>query len=207
MRPPSGAPPMEGSIPPEQLRWHRCRRLDGRGPGGGLRLAAPGGRFRLLAPPWLRQERAFWPCELRRDGALPSAPGLIHHHRSTWDPAEGPGPVEHLEVLVSGEAAPAPGDWLELGVDGRSIGLIPVTRLRARLLEFLKFRVLAAQLAFFADAPADPGGRAAELRGWLRGLGVREFEPLSDADLLEVLATARWLYTETEDRALSELRP
>jgi hypothetical protein len=86
------------------------------------------------------------------------------------------------------------------------------SRLRGRLLEFLKFRVLAAQEAFFtsfgegqpakehlaneatADQPAGPA--AARLREWLHGLGVREFDCLDDDDLRAVLATARRLYVD-----------
>jgi hypothetical protein len=96
------------------------------------------------------------------------------------------------------------------------------SRLRGRLLEFLKFRVLAAQEAFFtgfgegqpanehqvnehqanddppdqdsSDRPAAPA--AGLLREWLHGLGVREFDRLDDDDLLAVLATARRLYVD-----------
>ncbi|SBO41935.1 hypothetical protein [Cyanobium sp. NIES-981] len=75
-------------------------------------------------------------------------------------------------------------------------------RLRGRLLEFLKFRVLAAQEGFFtgfggAEATGgDPGPAASRVRQWLHGLGVREFDPLADDDLLAVLATARRLYLD-----------
>ena len=89
-------------------------------------------------------------------------------------------------------------------------------RLRARLLEFLKFRVLAAQERFFADLqrdcelPLDSAGRGganarkAELdmtrfRRWLREVGWSEALALEDADLAQVLEQARALYTE--DRA------
>lgn len=70
-------------------------------------------------------------------------------------------------------------------------------RLRARLLEFFKFRVLAAQESFFSafesPQPGSPGSAAA-LRAWLASAGWREALELSDADLLAVLATARRLY-------------
>ncbi|MCP9816830.1 hypothetical protein KBY76_09135 [Synechococcus sp. GreenBA-s] len=89
-------------------------------------------------------------------------------------------------------------------------------RLRARLLEFLKFRVLAAQEHFFADLerdsdlPLDGGGSAGpnareagldltRFRRWLREAGWIEALALDDGDLAQVLEQARALYTE--DRA------
>jgi hypothetical protein len=65
---------------------------------------------------------------------------------------------------------------------------------RARLLEFLKFRVLAAQNDFFAG-DQDP----AALRAWLAGLWPQACQ-LSDADLLLTFAQARQLYTEAPPR-------
>jgi hypothetical protein len=42
----------------------------------------------------------------------------------------------------------------------------------------------------------------------LRGLGLRDFEALRDAELLELLlATAGWLYSETGDPAGWQCRP
>ncbi|MEB3333010.1 MAG: hypothetical protein VKI83_11030 [Synechococcaceae cyanobacterium] len=67
-------------------------------------------------------------------------------------------------------------------------------RLRARLLEFLKFRVLAAQHEFFSDFPA--GAEAQALRAWLEAVGWREALKLEDRDLLESLETARRLYLD-----------
>lgn len=66
--------------------------------------------------------------------------------------------------------------------------------LRARLLEFLKFRVLAAQDSFFeADCDADA------LRRWLAGVWPQACG-LSDADLLLTWEQARQLYTEEPRR-------
>jgi hypothetical protein len=66
--------------------------------------------------------------------------------------------------------------------------------LRARLLEFLKFRVLAAQDSFFeADCDADV------LRQWLAGVWPQACR-LSDADLLLTWERARQLYTEEPRR-------
>lgn len=65
-----------------------------------------------------------------------------------------------LEVLAPWIQGLAPGQELELGVDPRRCRLIDPARLRARLLEFLKFRVLAAQEEFFVAFrtlhPSDP---------------------------------------------------
>ena len=66
-------------------------------------------------------------------------------------------------------------------------------RLRARLLEFLKFRVLASQEAFFEPWQQGDGADAERFRGWLVGLWPEALQ-LSDADLLAVLKQARTLY-------------
>ncbi|WP_411870951.1 hypothetical protein [Vulcanococcus limneticus] len=87
--------------------------------------------------------------------------------------------------------------------------------LRARLLEFLKFRVLAAQERFFTDLQLDSGSSGGtgavgartpagqldltRFRRWLREAGWSEALALADADLALVLEQARALYTE--DRA------
>lgn len=65
---------------------------------------------------------------------------------------------------------------------------------RARLLEFLKFRVLAAQQSFF-----DPEPDVEALRRWLMGVWPQACR-LSDADLLLTLEQARRLYTEEPRR-------
>jgi hypothetical protein len=72
-----------------------------------------------------------------------------------------------LELLAPWIPGLHPGAELELGVDPRRCRLIDPVRLRARLLEFLKFRVLAAQEEFFeaflvpqpGDAPGPPDPR------------------------------------------------
>ena len=61
-----------------------------------------------------------------------------------------------LEVLAPWMAGLSPDQELELGVDPRRCRLVDPARLRARLLEFLKFRVLAAQEEFFAAFMAPP---------------------------------------------------
>ena len=66
-------------------------------------------------------------------------------------------------------------------------------RLRARLLEFLKFRVLASQEAFFGPWQQADGHDAERFRQWLSGVWP-EAIVLADADLLAVLDQARALY-------------
>ena len=66
-------------------------------------------------------------------------------------------------------------------------------RLRARLLEFLKFRGLASQEVFFEPWQQDDGHDCERFREWLRGIWP-EALTLSDADLLSVLQQACTLY-------------
>jgi hypothetical protein len=85
---------------------------------------------------------------------------------------------------------------------------------RARLLEFLKFRVLASQEAFFATwileedpkkAPGHPGDHRPELppldlvafRRWLQPLWP-EAAALADGDLRHCLEQAHRLYIDAE---------
>ena len=66
-------------------------------------------------------------------------------------------------------------------------------RLRARLLEFLKFRVLASQEAFFEPWQRGDGSDAVRFRQWPGGLWPEALR-LNDHDLLAVLDQARTLY-------------
>ena len=66
-------------------------------------------------------------------------------------------------------------------------------RLRARLLEFLKFRVLASQEAFFEPWQRGDGSDAERFRQWVGGLWPEALR-LNDHDLLAVLDQARTLY-------------
>jgi hypothetical protein len=187
-------------------------------PGGEWRLSEPALRINHLAwtplhPP---ETFSFWPCLLR----LP-APSGPDPAATTEQPLEQPvqqpvqqtlagwiywphpetklrhhQPAGQLEVLMPWIAdlarLEARSGGLDLGVDGRRCRLIQPARLKARLLEFLKFRVLAAQESFF-EAFAPPQAAAA-LRRWLAAVGWREALDLSDADLEAVLETARRLY-------------
>ena len=69
--------------------------------------------------------------------------------------------------------------------------LIDGCRLRAKLLEFLKFRVLASPDYFFSDSSQQ------DKREWLKSTNP-EFLDLPDADLNYVWKQAKILYTENE---------
>lgn len=186
---------------------------------GTLNLVASGGEWRLQQPDVrLEQLRwtdrhppetfSFWHCRLRQP-ANPGAswPGLIYHpHPETK--VRHFQPPDQLEVLAPWIAGLHTGAPLELAVDGRRVRLIQTQRLRARLLEFLKFRVLAAQATFFADLEAESDAAAAasaaqdgssgaigRLRQWL-GRCWPEALDLSDADLRDTLDQARQLYLD-----------
>jgi hypothetical protein len=80
-------------------------------------------------------------------------------------------------------------DRFALELDPCRCRLIQPERLRARLLEFLKFRVLAAQDSFF------DGSDLQAFRAWLKGCWPEACD-LADADLQRTLEQARRLYTE-----------
>jgi hypothetical protein len=135
---------------------------------------------------------SFWQCRLRPvpeqsdpDGAW--LPALIYYPHPETKCAHHQ-PAGALEVLAPPLGSVHPGAVFELQVDVHRCRLIQPARLRARLLEFLKFRVLAAQDAFFT---ADLG----ELRRWLQ-IHWPEACDLSDPDLALTLDQARTLYTE-----------
>jgi hypothetical protein len=219
----SDSPYPAGTLALQRPAFMRCGLDLGTCFNGTLNLLVPGGEWRL-AEPALRinhlawtplhppETFSFWPCLLRWPD--PTGAGTA----TTTDPLEPPlagwiywphpetkrchhQPAGQLEVLMPwipnlAELEERPGG-LELGVDGRHCRLIQPARLRARLLEFLKFRVLAAQESFFSafeSSQAEPPWSAPALRAWLASVGWREALDLSDADLLAVLATARRLY-------------
>ena len=74
-----------------------------------------------------------------------------------------------------------------LGVSGMEADEANRLRLRHQLLEFLKFRVLAAEDQFFSDASPE------QRRAWLKSLFPRALS-LSDQDLEQVWAQAYALY-------------
>ena len=165
---------------------------------GEWRLRDPDQHVPLLAwsdrhPP---ETFSFWRVGLRRlaDPQASVLPALIYHPHPETKRAHHHSP-SLLEVLAPPLLpAVAPGERFALGVDPRRCRLIQLARLRARLLEFLKFRVLAAQESFFEPQP-----EAAALRRWLAGLWPEACD-LSDGDLLATLEQARLLYTEEPRR-------
>jgi len=141
----------------------------------------------------------FWRVQVRVAGtstamATPPVAGWIYQP----DPAtklrhEQPATV--VEVLAPPLGALALGTAIELGVDPARVCAIDGVRLRARLLECFKFRVLAAQDAFFSDW-REPGSgclNAARMRHWLQGHWP-EALALSDQQLLATCAQAWQLY-------------
>ncbi|MEB3264035.1 MAG: hypothetical protein VKJ66_06655 [Synechococcus sp.] len=177
---------------------------------GEWRLADPDQRVEQLAwsalhPP---ETFSFWRVLLRPSPAMDPVEALVYYpHPETkqrhW---QRPGV---LELLAPWIPELRPGVVLELGVDPRRCRLIQPAVLRARLLEFLKFRVLAAQEAFFTDLRLEPEARSAaegpsdrgagtldpeRVRAWLRQVGWREALDLGDDDLLATLEQARQLY-------------
>lgn len=173
---------------------------------GTLNLAFPGGTWHLSQPAFHVEQLAwttlhppetfsFWPCRLRQ----PEQPGewagwIYWPHPDTKERHFQP--PDRLEILAPWIDGLSPGMALELGVDGRHCRLVQPARLKARLLEFLKFRVLAAQEQFFTGlGPADqPALVATNLRAWLAEVNWREALDLSDGDLLATLEAAHDLY-------------
>jgi len=175
---------------------------------GTLNLAFPGAEWRLSDPSWhipalLWTDRhppetfSFWPARLRWTGAVAPVEGWIY-----WPHLETKQrhfqPPDRLEVLAPWIPAIASAPQIELGVDGRRCRLIQPARLRAQLLECLKFRVLAAQEGFFAEfggvEPTADG--LAALRRWLGTQGFAQAADLGDRDLRATLAQARHLYLD-----------
>ena len=176
---------------------------------GTLNLSFPGGAWRLSQPAFRVEQLAwtilhppetfsFWPCRLRlpdrADAPLEWAGWIYWPHPETKERHfQAP---DRLEILAPWIEGLAPGMALELGVDAHRCRLVQPARLQARLLEFLKFRVLAAQEQFFTGlGPADQPALVAEgFRTWLAAVNWREALDLNDQQLLATLEAARRLY-------------
>jgi len=126
---------------------------------GTLNLEAPRGQWRLRDPDarvealeWTDRHPpetfSFWHCRLRVAAEPAGLAALIYYPHPETKRAHHQAP-SCLELLAPWIPGLHPGAELELGVDPRRCRLIDPARLRARLLEFLKFRVLAAQEEFF----------------------------------------------------------
>ena len=131
---------------------------------------------------------SFWKVKLcRLDDCV--VEGLIYYpHPETksrhWQAAST------LEVLAPWIENLDYGCPLKIKAAAGSLQLIDGCRLRAKLLEFLKFRVLASPIQFFSDASID------SKRKWLKSTNP-EFLALPDHDLDDVWKQAKSLYTET----------
>ena len=129
---------------------------------------------------------SFWRIELIVDNVATPAwvyrphPETKHRH---WQP---PSMVEVLSPFRRGLTT---GSVVSLHDPRQRFRLIDGIRLRARLLEFLKFRVLASQASFFEAE------HHVSRRDWLQSLHPEALQ-LSDDDLDRVWEQARTLYTE-----------
>lgn len=154
-----------------------------------LRLRDPDHRFPLVHwtdhhPP---ETFSFWRIELRspNDGVVdawiyqPDPATKIRHNQ----------PLCVVEVLAPRLKGISPDAPLQLRDPSNRIHTVDLIRLRARLLEFLKFRVLAAQNTFFATTDVD------HRRAWLRDHHP-EALALDDVALDQVWNQARALYSE-----------
>jgi len=207
---------------------------------GTLNLEAARGQWRLRDPDarvealeWTDRHPpetfSFWHCRLRIPAETATAAivgggaggsaglaALIYYPHPETKRAHHQA-ASCLEVLAPRISGLTPGQELELGVDPRRCRLIDPLWLRARLLEFLKFRVLAAQEEFFEAflvpqpgeapgpdsrpglAPALPALRPSaaldpnRFRTWLQALWPEALD-LDDAELLATLEQARQLY-------------
>ncbi|MCP9941022.1 hypothetical protein KBY70_01210 [Cyanobium sp. ATX 6E8] len=135
----------------------------------------------------------FWRV-LVRCGDSPAVEGWIYQPDPQTKQRHGQ-PPQVVEVLAPPLEGIAPGVEIALGVDPNRLWTIEGTRLWARLLEFFKFRVLAAQDAFFRDWRDSPSGAVdpARLRLWLLGAWP-EALALCDRDLLATCDQAWRLY-------------
>ena len=131
---------------------------------------------------------SFWCVEIKATDLEVVRGWIYYPHPETkerhWQP---PTTLELLAPRLSGVR---PGCTISLRDPGRRIKLVDTIRLRARLLEFLKFRVLASQQTFFeADALLNR-------QQWLSTMFPEALQ-LSEQDLDRVWAQARSLYTES----------
>ena len=132
---------------------------------------------------------SFWRVALRWQGAPAPLEALIYWPHPETKQAHHHSP-DRLEVLAPWIESAASLTEFELGVDPRRCRRVQPLRLQARLLEALKFRVLASQQQFFAGLET-----MAALRQWLRATQPEALD-LSDTELLLVLQRAHALYCD-----------
>ncbi len=141
-------------------------------------------RWTDLHPP---ETFSFWRITLQSaaDGEVQAL--IYHPHPETKERHQQPRSV--LEVLAPKLSDLQPGDELLIHDPRNRIGCVDGLRLRAQLLEFLKFRVLAAQDGFFVKSSPE------DRRSWLRQHHP-EALMLDDTSLQSVWDRAHELYTE-----------
>ena len=142
-------------------------------------------RWTELHPP---ETFSFWRLEIKATDVEVVSGWIYYPHPETkerhWQP---PTTLELLAPRLSGVE---PGCTISLRDQRRRIKLVDTIRLRARLLEFLKFRVLASQQTFFEV------DTLAKRQQWLSTMFPEALQ-LSEQDLDRVWAQARSLYTES----------
>ena len=130
---------------------------------------------------------SLWRIELLLSGASPVRGWIYRPHPETKKRHWQPGSM--LELLAPALPGVVTGRSVSIRDPEDRIRLIDSARLRARLLEDLKFRVLASQELFFMNTAND------QRRVWLRGVFPEALD-LEDEDLDRIWEQARSLYTE-----------
>ena len=131
---------------------------------------------------------SFWTVQIKANETGVVNGWIYYPHPETkerhWQPPTT------LELLAPHLRGIEPGSTIQLRDEGGRIKLVDTIRLRARLLEFLKFRVLASQQTFFeADT-------LLKRQQWLSTMFPEALQ-LSEQNLDRVWTQARSLYTET----------
>ena len=142
-------------------------------------------RWTELHPP---ETFSFWTVEIKASETEFVNGWIYYPHPETkerhWQPPT------MLELLAPHLSGIEPGSTIQLRDQNGRIKLVDTIRLRARLLEFLKFRVLASQQTFFeADT-------LLKRQQWLSTMFPEALQ-LSEQNLDRVWTQARSLYTET----------
>ena len=130
---------------------------------------------------------SFWRVEIKESASDVVNGWIYYPHPETKERHQQPSTT--LELLAPRLSGVQSGSKIHLRDQSGRIKLIDTVRLRARLLEFLKFRVLASQQTFF-DADT-----LLNRRKWLSTMFPEALQ-LSEQDLDRVWAQARSLYTE-----------
>ncbi|MAH57489.1 MAG: hypothetical protein CMN91_03470 [Synechococcus sp. ARS1019] len=130
---------------------------------------------------------SFWRVEMVSASQQRAKAWIYRPHPETKQRHWQPPTV--LEVLAPFQEGLSPGSEVSLNDPQQRLQLVDGVRLRARLLEFLKFRVLASQSSFFSD------NNHVDRRVWLKQMHPEALQ-LPDQDLDRVWQQAQMLYTE-----------